>query len=340
MPVDLDVMRRRYRPKAGAATLVRGLRVWLAATLLIGAASLGGATWGAAAAQGKAAAVDAPRQLHFPSAEQAVEELLAAVRADRLESLGRILGPQGAKLIRSGDPVADREGRERFVTAYDQAHRLEYQKRDHAVLYVGKEDWPLPIPLVSVGGTWRFDTKAGEQEILNRRVGRNELHVIETCRAYVEAQREYARLQAAAGAQAEYAQHFLSHPGQHDGLYWPVNAGEAESPLGPLVAQARAEGYGTEPRTGKRRPYYGYYYRILRRQGTHAPGGARDYLVGGRMIGGFGLLAYPARYGDSGVMTFIVDQDGIVFQKNLGPRTAAIARAMEQYDPDSSWTTP
>jgi len=318
------------------------LRVWLAVGVLTGALTLGQATSLEAAdsAPLRTAAAAAARQAHFSSAEQAVEALLAAVRGDRLDTLARILGPHGAKLIRSGDPVADREAREHFVAAYEQAHRLEQHGPSRAVLYVGREDWPLPIPLVSADGAWRFDTQAGEQEILDRRIGRNELHVIQTCRAYVDAQREYARLQAAAGAQAEYAQHFLSHPGQHDGLYWPVNAGEAESPLGPLVAQARAEGYATEPRAGKPRPYYGYYYRILRRQGTHAPGGARDYLIGGRMIGGFALLAYPARYGDSGVMTFIVDQDGIVFQKNLGPRTAAIARAVEQYDPDSSWTTP
>jgi len=317
----------------------RRLRVWLAAPLLIVAASLGQAAWGGAAA-GKTAAADPPRQLDFPSAEQAVGELVAAVRADRLETLARILGPHGSKLIHSGDQVADREGRERFVAAYDQAHRLEYPKANQAVLYVGKEDWPLPIPLVSVRGAWRFDTEAGEQEILNRRVGRNELHVIETCRAYVEAQREYARLQGSAGAAPEYAQHFLSRPGQHDGLYWPVAAGERESPLGPLVAQAHAEGYDTERRSGKPRAYYGYYFRILSRQGAHAPGGDKSYLVDGRMSGGFGLLAYPARYGDSGVMTFIVNQNGIVFQKNLGPRTTAIARAIDRYDPDPSWTMP
>jgi Protein of unknown function (DUF2950) len=316
------------------------LHMRLAGAALIGAAWLAGAAVAAATPSSTAAGANVPRQVHFPSAEQAVQELLAAVRQDRLETLVRILGAHGAKLVHSGDPVADREGRERFVAAYDQAHHLEYHGPDQAVLYVGKEDWPLPIPLVRTRGAWRFDTPAGEQEILDRRVGRNELHVIETCRAYVEAQREYAKLQAASGAQREYAQHFLSGRGRHDGLYWPVTAGDRESPLGPLIAQARAEGYETEPGGGKPHPYYGYFYRILTRQGAHAPGGAHSYIVAGRMTEGFGLLAYPARYGDSGLMTFVVNQDGIVFQKNLGPQTAAIARAIDQYDPDSSWTAP
>jgi hypothetical protein len=277
-------------------------------------------------------------QREFATADQAVEALVSATRADAPESLLGILGPRGAKLIHSGDAVADREARERFLAAYDQAHHLEYEGSGHAALLVGMEDWPMPIPLVHEGGGWRFDTRAGEQQIIDRRVGRNELNVIEVCRAYVEAQREYADIEASAAGERQYAQHFLSHPGQRDGLYWPVSGEEAESPLGPLVAQARAEGYVGGRPGGKRQPYYGYYYRILTRQGAHASGGARNYITAdGRMSGGFALLAYPAAYGDSGVMSFIVNQNGIVHEKNLGPHTASIAGAIREYDPDPAW---
>lgn len=288
-----------------------------------------------AAAVGAGSSAAAQRE--FASADEAVEALVAATRADQGENLLAILGPRGAKLIHSGDAIADRDGRERFIAAYDQAHRLEYDGSKQAVLLVGAEDWPLPIPLVHESGGWRFDTQAGEQQIIDRRVGRNELNVIEVCRAYVQAQREYADLEASGGAQRQYAQRFMSHPGQRDGLYWPITGEEAESPLGPLVAQARAEGY-VGSGGGKPHPYYGYYYRILTRQGAHASGGARNYIAAdGRMSGGFALLAYPAAYGDSGIMTFIVNQNGIVREKNLGPHTAKLARAIEEYDPDASW---
>jgi hypothetical protein len=324
----MDDSRRRSGWR-GAAYAVIG-----AAALAAMAAGLPGTSVGAAPAK---VAEPAAAQRRFPSADRAVEALIAATRTDEPGTLLPILGPRGAKLIRSGDPVADRHGRERFITAYEQAHRIEYDGSDKAVLLVGKEEWPLPIPLVRDREGWRFDTIAGEQQILDRRVGRNELSVIEVCRAYVQAQREYANLGASSGKRA-YAQHFMSHAGQHDGLYWPVSGDEKQSPLGPLVAQARAEGYVSENADGKPRPYYGYYYRILTRQGAHAPGGARNYVTaGGRMSGGFALLAYPARYGNSGIMTFIVNQNGIVREKNLGLHTAAIARAIRQYDPDPSW---
>jgi Protein of unknown function (DUF2950) len=276
-------------------------------------------------------------QRHFKSEQDAVDALVDATRGNQTEALLQILGRDGGKLIYSGDPVADRNGRTRFVAAYEQAHRIETEGPDKAVLVVGDEEWPLPIPLVRTGGDWHFDTKAGQQEILARRVGRNELGVLQVCRAYVQAQREYASLQISLGRGREYAQHFHSHAGMHDGLYWPVGVGEPESPLGPLVAQAQAAGYASD---GMPRPYYGYYFRILRRQGAHAPGGAKDYIIDGHMTGGFALLAYPAEYGDSGVMTFMVNDQGIVFEKNLGPGTAALARAIEQYDPDESWRVP
>ncbi len=279
------------------------------------------------------------RQAAFDSPEHAVEALVAAARADQSGRLVKILGPEGEKLVFSGDPVADKSGRERFVAAYDQENGIERQDGKRAVLVIGEKRWPFPIPLVARGGTWRFDTRAGAEEILDRRIGRNERSAIEVCRAYVDAQRDFAVTVRGDSGLPEYAQHFTSSPGKHDGLYWPVAAGEPESPMGPLVASARAEGY--DAGAGERRrpaPYHGYFYRILKRQGAHARDGARDYVVDDRMIGGFALAAFPARYGDSGVMTFIVNQDGVVYQKNLGPRTEVIARQITEFDPDSTWS--
>jgi len=240
-------------------------------------------------------------------------------------------------LIHSGDPVADRRGRALFLAAYDQAHKIELDSKDKAILIVGREEWPLPIPLVRRQVGWLFDTKSGTEEILNRRIGRNELSVIEVCHAYVIAQREYADKHKRPGANPEYAQHFMSTDGQRNGLYWPVKSGEEESPLGPLVARARAAGYNPGTPHRKPQPYYGYFFKILTQQGENAPGGTMNYIVNGHLTGGFGLIAYPATYGDSGIMTFIVNQDGIVYQKNLGPATTGIAQQIMQYDPDSSW---
>jgi hypothetical protein len=279
-------------------------------------------------------------QRAFATAEQAVDALIAATRANQVEALAQVLGPGGTKLIHSGDPVADKNERERFLAAYDEAHRIDAESSDKAVLIVGKEEWPLPIPLTHTSSGWHFDTLAAEQEILDRRIGRNELNVIEVCRAYVEAQREYAAIMTTSGGQPEYAQHFKSHAGSHDGLYWEIKADEAQSPLGPLVAQAQAGGYATERPVGRREPYHGYYFKILTRQGAHAPGGAKNYVTDEHMTGGFGLVAYPAIYGDSGIMTFIVGAEGIVFEKNLGPKTESIARRIEAFDPDESWHTP
>ncbi len=277
-------------------------------------------------------------QHEFAGADDAVQALVAATRSGEPTRLLDVLGPRGARLIYSGDPTADREGREHFLAAYDDSHHLEYDGVDQAVLLVGAVAWPLPIPLVHNAHGWRFDTQAGEQQIIDRRVGRNELTVIRVCRAYVEAQREYADLQSSSDRVRQYAQRFLSHSGQRDGLYWPVKDGEAESPLGPLIAQARVEGYPTEHTSGKRRPYYGYYYRILTRQGSHALGGTKNYIAAdGRMTAGFALLAYPAVYGNSGIMTFMVNQNGIVREKNLGAHTLEIAGGIEDYDPDTSW---
>jgi hypothetical protein len=204
------------------------------------------------------------------------------------------------------------------------------------VLSIGKDDFPYPIPLVKEGSVWHFDTKAGEEEILDRRIGHNELIAIEVCHAYVEAQREYAAKNASSSGKGEYAQRLHSSAGAHDGLYWAAAAGADESPFGPLVASAEAQGYGTNA-AGIRTPYHGYYFRILKRQGASAPGGAKDYVVNGHMTGGFAMVAFPAKYGDAGVMSFIVNQTGIVFEKNLGPGTDVSARQITAYDPDESW---
>jgi len=303
---------------------------WLA----IAAASIA-ATMSIAGA--RAFAADAQQET-FSAPEQAVDALIRADRGGNTAELLKILGPESEKLISSGDPVADKAGRNRFAAAYDASHKLENQGADKVSLIVGKEDWPYPIPLVRKGSLWRFDTKAGENEILTRRIGRNELKVIQVCRAYVEAQREYAAKDRLGSGHLEYAQHLLSTSGNHNGLYWPVGAGEEQSALGPLMAKARAAGYFAKDNESA--PFYGYYYKILTRQGPNAPGGAKDYVVDSHMTGGFAMLAFPAKYGDSGIMTFIVNQNGIVYQKDLGPETASIANNITQFDPDTTWKTP
>ena len=308
----------------------RGVSLWFQVAVL-GLAIL-------LACPGASAVAAAVTQKTFASPEQAVDALVAAARDGKRTELVRVLGSDGTKLVYSGDRVADQEGREKFVAAYDEMHKITLDGDARAVLAVGKNEWSFPIPVVKQGGTWRFDTKAGAQEILDRRIGRNELNAIEVCRAYVDAQREYASKGLSGSKLPDYAQKFMSSPGKHDGLYWPVEEGQAESPMGPLVVQARAEGYGTKAKAEKRSPYHGYYYRILTKQGKNASGGAFDYIVDGHMIGGFALVAYPAKYEDSGIMTFIVNHDGIVYQKNLGPGTATIARQMTAFDPDSTWS--
>ena len=287
------------------------------------------------------AVADDTEQQTFASPRQAVQALVTAVRADDAGQLLHVFGQQGDKLVRSGDRVADKTARERFVSAYDKAHKIVMDTDDKAVLAIGDHAWPFPIPMIKKDGAWHFDTAAGEEEILDRRIGRNELSAIQVCRAYVDAQSEYASQDRSGDGLLEYASRFRSSPGQHDGLYWPADENEPESPLGPLMASAQAEGYGMKRVAGHRRePYHGYYYRILTRQGEGATGGAYDYVVRGHMIGGFALVAFPAKYGASGVMTFIVNQDGVVYQKDLGPDTASLARRMTEFNPDKSWKKP
>lgn len=274
------------------------------------------------------------RQRGFGTPAEATTALVEAIKAGDRKALLEILGPDGTTLVSSGDPVADRNLGAQVVAAYERAHRLE-GGGGKVVLYLGADDFPFPIPLVPAGIVWRFDTRAGKEEILNRRIGRNELNAIQVCLAYVDAQREYYSEDRQGDGLREFAQRFASTPGKRNGLYWETKPGEPPSPIGPFVAKARAEGY--RPRGGSAAPYHGYYYRILTGQGRDAPGAAYGYLAHGRMIGGFALVAFPARYRVSGVMTFIVNHDGVVYEKDLGPNTAAIARAMRLFDPDPTW---
>ena len=276
-------------------------------------------------------------QKTFASPDDAVKALLDAARDSSPKDMLALLGPAGKDLVFSGDPIADRENLVRFVQEYDATHKLVSEGEGKVILHVGKDDWPLAIPLVKQGQTWRFDTNAGKQEILNRRIGRNELNVMQVCRAMVDAQLEYASKDRTGDGILQYARKFLSTPGKRDGLYWATKEGEEPSPLGPLAARAVREGYNRKGAERKPVPYHGYFFRILTSQGQHAPGGAYDYVANGKMIGGFAIIAYPATYGNSGVMSFIVNQDGVVYQKNLGENTSEIAQAMKQYDPDTTW---
>jgi hypothetical protein len=277
----------------------------------------------------------AVKQETFKSPEEAVQALITALKSNDKSELTAIFGPGSEGLVSSGDEVADKIAREKFIGEYELKHGLEQQVPGKIVLHVGNDDWPLPIPIVKKGQTWVFDTRAGKEEILNRRIGRNELAVIDVLRAYADAQREYASKNRDANGEMEFAQKIVSTPGKHDGLYWPTKAGEEESPFGPLVAAATREGYTRKE--GQPTPYKGYYYRILKGQGRHAAGGMYDYVVNGKMVLGFSLVAYPAKYGSSGIMTFIVNQDGVVYQKNLGKDTDRLAKAMKIYDPDKTW---
>ena len=275
-------------------------------------------------------------QLTFASPEEAVRAMVEALNSNDLKALEAIFGPGSQDLITSGDPVADKSGREQFLKLYDEKNRLE-QTADKAVLSVGNEDWPFPIPMVKKDAFWRFDTEEGSEEILARRIGRNELSVIQICLAYVDAQREYALKDRNGDGFLEYAQKFASESGKKDGLYWKVKEGDEQSPLGPLIVEAQEQGYTAKKSGGKPIPYHGYYYRILKGQGKKAPGGAYDYMVKGKMIGGFALVAYPAKYGSSGIMTFIVNHDGVVYQKDLGRNTEKAAQAIKLFNLDSMW---
>ena len=282
------------------------------------------------------AADAAVKQKGFASAEEAVKAAIAAVKADDDKEILAIFGPEAKEIIFSGDPVSDKERRERFIHNYDQKNSLS-KEGDKMILIVGEKDWPFPIPLVKKGEQWFFDTKAGKEEILNRRIGQNELFTIQTVLAIVDAQREYAMKDLDGDGILEYAVKFRSDPGEKNGLYWETKEGEEPSPLGDLLVKARAEGYTTKGTKDNPVPYHGYYFRMLNKQGKHAQGGAFDYVIKRNQIGGFAVVAYPATYGNSGVMTFVVNHEGVVYEKDLGKSTAKIAKAMTAYDPDKTW---
>jgi hypothetical protein len=280
----------------------------------------------------------ATNQRAFDSAQDAAKALVDAVRAGDKEALLQVVGATSRSWLLTSDEVADRSEWKVFVEAYDRKNALERNGDGRAVLTVGEGNWTFPAPIVLKSGKWRFDTEAGREEILNRRVGRNELDTIQTLLAIVDAQREYATSDPDGNGVRDYAARFASTPGKKDGLHWEIAAGEAPSPLGPLVAQAVRVGYGEQVKAGKVQPYLGYHYRILAEQGPNAAGGAYSYWLDKRLYGGFAVIAYPALYGNSGVRTFIVNHDGVVYEKDLGPGSVAIAEKVTRFDPDKTWT--
>ena len=286
------------------------------------------------AAAKPAAAKPAAKQKTFATAQEAAAALAAAVRAASVDDVLGVVGPDSRSWIFSGDDVADRADWKRFLDAYDQKNALQ-ATGDKTVLEVGNDSWPFPAPIIKgKDGKWAFDAKAGREEIINRRVGRNELNVMQALLAVVDAQREYAAADPDGNGFADYARKVRSTAGKKDGLYWPDEQGKPQSPLGPLVAAASAEGYG---KGTKPQPYLGYHYKLLTSQGKNAPGGAYDYMVAGKLLGGFGVVAYPANYGTSGVMTFVVNHEGVVYEKDLGAQTASAGSAMTRFDPDKTW---
>jgi hypothetical protein len=270
-------------------------------------------------------------QKTFSSPEEASKAFVAAAQNNDENALLEILGPNATRIVSSGDSTEDAESRVKFASKYEEMHRLLKEPDGSVTLYIGAENWPTPIPLVMKGNFWFFDTEAGMREILFRRIGRNEYSTIRICQELVVAQKEYYAMQ-----HDEYAKQIYSDEGQHNGLYWKVSGGEPQSPIGPLVASAVAAGY-VKGKDVPPTPYRGYFFHALTRQGKAAPSGAKSYIMNGKMTEGFAFVAYPAEYRSSGVMTFIVNQDGVVYQKDLGKKTEALGKAMQEYNPDSSW---
>lgn len=272
-----------------------------------------------------------PGQKVFPSPEEASNALVTAVQNNDERATLDLLGSDGKQIVSSGDETEDARSRANFVQAYREMHRLVNEPDGTTTLYIGAKNWPTPIPLAHKGRSWYFDTDAAKKEILYRRVGRNEMSTIRVCEELVAAEKDYHRARPDA-----YAEKIWSDTGQRNGLYWPAAAGDPQSPIGPLVASAVAEGY-TGGREISRTPYRGYYFHILKQQGKHASGGAKSYIADGKMTGGFAFVAYPAEYRSSGVMTFIVGSDGVVYERDLGKETGVLAKAMKQYEPDARW---
>lgn len=311
--------------------------------LLVPPLLVGGPAFVSAQTPGPKPAATAPAptqpQTTYATPEEALGAFITGLRTGSIPSLLTVLGPGAEALVESGDPVADAEGRTHFLALYQERHALTAATPDRMVLDVGHTNWPMPIPLVRADGRWRFDSQAGAQELVDRRIGRNEIAAIRSALAYVDAQALYKDLIGAArGGRWEYAQRMVSQKGKRDGLYWPGSPDAPDaSPLAQIVADAREHGYPGTLQSGKQMPYQGYLFRILKAQGMNAPGGAKDYVVNGRMTGGYGLVAWPAIYGSSGLMTFIVNQDGVVYQRDLGPETRKVAGAMTRFDPDINW---
>ena len=316
----------------------RGLEAGVLAALVSIGCCTAAAQGAAPAAPAKtAAAKPAPKiaagPAVFAAPQEGVDALVAALRADDGKKLAALFGPGHKDLVDSGDPVADSESRQRFLGWYDAKHSIKMDGDARANLVVGDDDWPLPIPLIKKGAGWSFDAAAGEHEILARRIGRNELDAIQVCLAFIDMERDYAAVDRDGNGYLEYARRWISSPGKHDGLYWPTKEGEPPSPGGPRLAEASVQYAG---KTGPT-PYHGYFYRILTAQGKNAPGGARNYVVQGKLIGGVALIAYPAKYRSAGVKTFMCNTDGVVYEKDLGPETAATAAKITAFDPDKSW---
>jgi hypothetical protein len=339
MKIGIEMMRIRGRAARGTTLVVCALSMTMAASGAMaqaaGAAAQKTATptaqkTGAAQKTGTAAG-----QKSFPSAEDTANALVQALKARDRPTVITILGPGSSEWVSSGDAVADRSAAEAFIAAYEQKHAIAPEGDARATLTIGQDDWPFAFPLVKSEKGWRFDTEAGKKELLARRIGKNELAAINVMLAIVDAERDYASEDHNKDGVREYARKFASTPGRKDGLYWPTSSNEPPSPLGALVTSAAGEGYAKKEGP---RPYHGYFVRMLKGQGANAKGGALDYVVKGRMIGGFAAIAYPARYANSGVMTFIVNHDGVVYERDLGPETATLARAVTRFDPGPGWT--
>ncbi|HEU4685859.1 MAG TPA: DUF2950 domain-containing protein [Nitrospira sp.] len=283
----------------------------------------------------RAAASDLFVQTAFSSPEEGMEAFVEAIKLNDPVVLQTLLGPEGPELFNSGDPAADAQWRKLFLKAYAEANKVVFEDQNgRAILSVGRDAWPMPIPLIKSEEGWRFDSRRAAEEILNRHIGRNELAAIQVCLAIAEAEREYATSDADGDGVPGFAARFVSSPGKRDGLYWETRDDEPLSPIGPLLAAA-ADEEASGPTSAA--PFHGYLYRMFTKQGQHAPGGAYDYWVNGTLLGGFAVLAYPAHYGVSGVVSFMINQDGVVYQKDLGPNTAALAAEMSEFDPDPSW---
>jgi hypothetical protein len=274
----------------------------------------------------------------FPTPEAAVQTLIDAAKAGNLDGVKAIFGPDSDDLISSSDAATARGNQQVFVAAAGEGWRLSDQGSNRRTLIIGNEGWPFPVPLVKARDGWHFDTAAGREEVLSRRIGRNELAVIGICHTFVSAQLQYAKEARDGKPAGLYAMAFRSDPGRQNGLYWPAARGQKLSPLGDLVAEAAAEGRATGQASGSPSPFHGYFFKILTSQGTHAAGGAKSYVVDGAMTGGFALLAWPAQYNATGVMTFLVGRDGVVWQRDLGPETPKAAPAINAYDPDATWS--